>query len=93
MTRRRDRAEMTVDILETCMGGAKLTKILRLANLHYNAFGKFVDPLVERGYLLETPVDTRDQRTLWEWETTPEGRKFQREIKDIYRRLTRRTRK
>lgn len=87
MTKRRDRAEIATDILETCVGGAKLTKILRLANLQYNSFGKFVGPLVDGGYLLETMVDTRDKRTIWEWETTPEGRNFQREIKDIYRRL------
>lgn len=83
MTKRRDKVEIARDILDVCIGGAMLTKILRIANLQYNSFDGFMEPLVSAGYIDKKPAKTRDCRTFWEWATTSDGLGLMREIEKM----------
>ena len=73
---RRDKIEIVKDVLELCRNPQRMTKILRLANLQYNSFDRFVGTLVRDGYMVEAPLP--DSKRCWM--TTAEGRILHAEI-------------
>ncbi len=86
---RRDRLQIAQDILECCLTQSKVTRLLRLANLQYNAFGNHIGPLVREGLLDEIPMERKkDKRTYFEWRTTPDGLEFLRESRIFLRRIS-----
>jgi len=89
MTKRRDKIEMIQEILVLCCKPRRVTAIIRLANIQYNSFNEIVEPLVAKGFMVQAPVQTKDdKRTMYKWMTTATGRAFMGEIGEVLGQLS-----
>jgi len=89
---RRDKVQILADIIKVSEHEAKITRILRLANIQYNTFQECIDTLcnsglLERVELPQTPRSFRDLRTKYAYKATQMGIKWCEMIDEIYKTL------
>jgi len=89
---RRDKVQVLADIIKVAKQPAKITKILRVANIQYNTFQECIDKLNSAGLLQITPVEKefksfRDKRTSYVFEATDMGLKWCEMVEEVYTAL------
>lgn len=78
--RRRDKIQIMISILNTCMRGANKTRIVYQANLNFHTVNPYLEHLEGIG-LIQVTEDTKNAKTLYK--TTPKGSKLVNRYSDI----------
>lgn len=77
---RRDKVQIYADILKVTKKPQKTTRIIRLANIQYNAFLECVETLCDAGLLEKLSLDYKDEdghvKTKYEYKATEMGEKW-----------------
>ena len=77
---RRDKIQVYADILKVTKSPQRSTRIIRLANVQYDAFLECVDTLCDAGLLEKISLDYRDGgghvKTKYEYKATEMGEKW-----------------
>lgn len=84
MKKRRSPAEVAVDVLEACRGGAIMTRVMRDANINALNFHRHIDPLIQTGYIETAPTRRRGPRTHYRYTATMSGIYHMRALKAIH---------
>lgn len=84
-TKRRGPIEIYFDILTTCLKPKRKTYIMRHANIQFNSLPKFIDPLIEAGYIKIFNGNPHKNHVYYQ--TTNMGRKLRDEIKIVANQL------
>jgi len=89
---RRDNIQILADILKVTSQPTKMTKILRVANIPYDAFQKCIDKLNDAGLIRVIPIEkgsgsSHDKRTSYVFEATIIGINWCKKVENVYNTL------
>jgi len=88
---RRDKVQIFADIIRVSGKSAKVTRILRLANVQYNTFIEYVDRLCGIGFLERVSLDnsgtSSKSRTSYRYKATKMGEEWCGLVDEIYEDL------
>lgn len=95
---RRDKVQIFADIIKVAARPTRITRILRVANIQYNAFQDCIDKLCKAGLLEMIPVNRRarsspDNRTRYVFKATDIGIKWCRMVEEVYETIGDKTQK
>ena len=89
---RRDKLQIFADIIKVSNQETKITRILRLANIQYNAFRECIETLCNAGLLEKVELNinscrSQDMRTKYAYKATDIGMEWCKMVDDIYKTL------
>jgi len=89
---RRDKLQIYADIIKVTAAEAKITRILRLANIQYSTFNEYIETLCRAGLLerimsYKKPRKSRDLHKSFAFRATEKGLKWIEMIDIVYQVL------
>jgi predicted transcriptional regulator len=86
---RRDKIQIYYDILKVSAQPVKITRLMRLANIQYNAFIDCTETLLKAGFLEKVNFRTRKKRSKTKelFKATRIGLDWCRQVEEIYNSL------